>query len=98
VRVGLGVGRVDDRQHVDAEAVRVAGQLVGEGDVDVAVSRLGELAQLGGLGGAQPADLGVEERRVQLDAARLAVRREAADELRVRVEVGDRPAAEDALG
>ena len=75
-----------------------ARQLVGEGDVEVAVSGLGELGQLGRLRGAHRPDLGVEERAVELDGARLAGRAQAPDQLGVRGEVPEDPAAVDALG
>ena len=75
-----------------------AGELVGEGDVQVAVGRLGELRQLGRLRRAHRPHVGVEERAVELDAARLAALAEAADELRVRREVAQHAAAEHALG
>src|SRR3712207_8623623 len=46
--VGLGL-RVGDREHlahVHAAGLGVAGQFVGERDVDISVERLGELAEL----------------------------------------------------
>ena len=98
VAEGLRVRRGDHAVDVDAHAVGVLGELVGQRDVHVAVGRLGELGQLGGLGRAHAPDLGVEERAVELDAARLARRAEAADELGVGVEVAQDAAAVDALG
>ena len=50
VAVRLRVGGADDLGDVDPAARREAGQLVGVGDVHVAVGRLGELRHLGGLG------------------------------------------------
>ena len=74
------------------------GELVGEADVEVAVGRLGELRQLGRLRGAHRPHVGVEERAVEVDAARLAALAEPADELRVGREVAQDAPAEHALG
>ena len=49
VREGLAVGAADDLQDVDPDALGVARELVGQGDVHVAVGRLGELGELGRL-------------------------------------------------
>ena len=46
----LTVAGLDDRPNVDADGVRVLGELVGESDIDVAIGRLRELRELGGLG------------------------------------------------
>ena len=46
VAVRLAVGGRDDLQDVDADPVRIARELVGEGDVDVAIGRVGELGEL----------------------------------------------------
>ena len=69
VRVRLAVGAVDDFLDVDAHAVGVAGEVVGQGDVDVAVGRVGDLAELGGLGAAHGHDLGVEHGVVEVGGA-----------------------------
>ena len=67
---GWRVGGVDHALDVDAGAVGEARELVGERDVDVAVGRLGELRELGRLGRPHGPHLGVQERAVELDAAR----------------------------
>ena len=98
VRERLGVGGIDHPVDVDPGAVGEPGELVGERDVDVAVGRLGELRQFGRLRGAHRADLGAEERAVQLDRALLARLAQTPDELRIGVEVLEDPARVHPLG
>ncbi|GAA3611241.1 hypothetical protein GCM10022199_13880 [Marihabitans asiaticum] len=76
---GLGLGGVDDVPEVDVEVVAEAGNLVDQGDLDVAVGVLEQLGRLG-LAGALGADDGVDEAAVEgggVDAGRLV----AADDL-----------------
>ncbi len=97
VRVRLGVRRGDHLVDVDADPLGVPGELVGEGDVHVAVGRVGELAELGRLGVAHRDDLGVEDRVVEGRGAGRRGRADPADELRVGREVAERGAAVEPL-
>jgi hypothetical protein len=88
----LGVRRVDDPLDVEAAGVGGPRELVGVGDVQVAVGRLGELGQLGGLGATHRPDLGLlQERPVQLGGALLARLAQPADQLGVGLEVAEHP-------
>jgi hypothetical protein len=98
VAEGLRVGGGDDPVDVDPGAIGEARELVGEGDVDVAIGGLGQLGQLGRLRGAHRPDLGVQETAVQRHAARLAAGAEAAHQLGVGGQVAEHAPAVDALG
>ena len=50
VAVRLAVGRRDDLGDVHPDPVGVPGELVGQGDVDVPIGRVGELREFGRLG------------------------------------------------
>ena len=99
VAVRLRVGGADHLGDVDPAARREAGELVGVGDVHVAVRRLRQLRHLGGLGVGHCPDLGplVEDGPVELDRATRALRARAADDLRVALEVEEDATDEDAL-
>ena len=98
VAVRLAVRGRDRLLHVDPVQVRGARELVREGDVHVAVGRLGELGELGGLRRAHRDDLRVEHARVE---ARCAVRRglpDPADQLRVGGQVVEDGTGEEPFG
>ena len=94
---GLGVGGGDGFGHVDAVLGGDAGELVGEGDVDVAVGGLGELDELGGLAVGDGEDGRVEGLLVEGGGASRAFGVDAADDLGIAAEVGEDAADEDAL-
>ncbi|CAB5035638.1 unannotated protein [freshwater metagenome] len=98
VAEGLTVGRLNHALDVNPFAVCEACQLIGEGDVDVTVGRFGELDHLGRLGRTHRPHFGFEERSVQLYAARLTGRAEAAKQLRICSEIGEDTAAENSFG
>src|SRR6185503_5749118 len=75
VAEGLAVCRVDHALDVDPRSVGEARQLVREGDVEVAVGRLGELRELRCLGAPHRAYLGVDERGGELPLGLKAARR-----------------------
>ena len=97
VAVGLAVRRADDLEDVHPDPVRVPGQLVGERDVDVAVRRVGELAQLGRLCRAHRQTSASSTRRVERRRPVRRGRADPADELGVRREVPEHRAREQAL-
>ncbi len=97
VAVGLAVGGLDDLLDVDPDPLGVAGELVGEGDVHVAIGRVGELAELGRLGAAHPDDLRVEDRGVEGGRPVAGGRPDPADELGVGGEVAEDGPAVQAL-
>ena len=89
VAVRLRVGRADDLGDIQPSARGKASELVGVGDVHVAVRRLGQLDHLRGLGIGHGPDLGplVEHGPIELDRATRALRARAADDLRIAPEV-----------
>ena len=89
VAVRLRVRRVDDLGHVDPVPRGVARQLVGVGDVHVAVRRLGQLGHLGRLGAGHGPHLGalVEDGAVEVHRTPRALVARAADDLRVAAQV-----------
>ncbi len=107
VTVRLGVGRFDHLVDVDAVLARVAGELVGETDIDVAVGGLRELRQLRGLGGPEiphavrPGEvvalIEVEHRLIELESTAGSVSRQRTDQLRVLAQVFEDAAGEHAL-
>ncbi len=108
-RVGLRVRRLDHLVDVDPGRGRVAGELVREADVHVAVGGLGQLGELGRLGAARDprrrSARGRSGALVEVEHLPRRTRRpsrrprsdESADELRVLAEVGEHPAGEHAL-
>ncbi len=106
----LRVAGVGDGGEVHPDPVRVPGELVGQGDVDVPVGGLGELGELRRLGGLQLPDavrpalrrqLGarveVQHRPVELGAAPGGGRVGPAHQLGVAAQVGEDPAGADPL-
>ena len=89
VGIRLAVGAVDDLLDVDADAVRVAGEVVGQGDVDVAIGRVRYLAELRRLGAAHGHDLGIQHRVVELSGTPPGFGPDATDELRIGRKVGE---------
>ncbi len=89
VRVRLAVRAVDDLLDVDSDAVGVEGEVVGEGDVDVAVGRVGDLAELGRFGAAHLHDLGVQDGVVEVGRSPSGFRPNAADQLGIGRQVGE---------
>ncbi len=98
VRVRLAVGRLDHFLDVHSGPVRGSRELVGEGDVDVAVGSVGELREFGGLGRAHGHDLGVEHGVVEGRRAPGRFGTDAADELGIGRQVGEDGAGEQPLG
>ena len=78
---------------VDPDPVGVPGELVGQGDVDVAVGRVGELRELGRLGRRHRDDVGVEDAVVERRRPGGRGLAEPADELRVGGQVAEGRAA-----
>ena len=103
----LAVARVDHLEDVDVVLIGVAGELVGEADVDVAVGRLGQLGQLGRLAAAEVphavrsgqvvALVELQRRFVERDRQLGAGLVDAADQLRIAAQVGEDPARVDAF-
>ncbi len=95
----LAVAGLDDLGDVDVVLVGVAGEFVGEPDVDVAVRRLGQLGEFGGFAGAEiPYTVGsgqvvavveLQHRFVEADRQFGAGLVDAADEFRVAAQIGE---------
>ena len=93
----VAVGQGDRLPHVDAEAIGQAGELVGRGDVDVAVGVLHQLDHLGRRGVGEH-DLAAHEGGVQI-APRLGRRPvEPADDAGVLDQLAQDLAGQDAFG
>ena len=99
VAVRLRVGGSDDLRDVQAPARRIPRQLVGVGDVHVAVRRLRQLRHLRRLGIGDGPDLGplVEDGPIEVDRATRALVARPADDLRVALEVTEDATDEDPL-
>jgi hypothetical protein len=97
VRVRLAIRRVDHLVDVDPDPFGVASELVGEGDVDIPIGRVGELAELGRLCALHRDDLGVEDGVVERRGPSRGARPDPADELRIGREVAQGGAAVQAL-
>ena len=87
MRVRLAVGRRDHLVDVDPQPLGIAGELIGQGDVHVAVGGVGQLAEFGGLGARHRHDLRVEDGLVEGGRAGRGRRPDPADQLRVRRQV-----------
>jgi hypothetical protein len=108
VAVGLGVGRLDHTVDVDAGALRIDRELVGQADVDVAVGGLRELGELGGLGRPEipdavgPVEIGtvveLEDLLVEGLGTRGALLGHPAHQLGVRAQVPEDAAGQHPLG
>ena len=99
VGIGLRVRRTDDLEHVDPALGGEPRQLVGIGDVHVAVRRLGELGHLGCLGVGDGPDLGalVQHGPIEVGRPRGGLVARPADDLGVALEVQEDAAYQDSL-
>ena len=89
VAVRLRVGRTDDFLDVHAHPVGVPGELVGKGDVHVAVRGVGQLRKFGRLGAGERDDVRIEHRGVEGRRSIGRRRPDAADKLRIHGQVAE---------
>src|SRR5215831_1267222 len=65
VRIGLGIRSSDRCCGIKTMRVGIAGKLIGQGDIDIAVRRLYQLNKFGVIGRSHGNDLGVKYRPVK---------------------------------
>ena len=90
VRVRLRVCGANHFREINAVSIGNASELVGEGDVHVAIGRLGEFRHLGGFERLHLRDWRIEHALVEGGRTRQAGGVGATDELRIRGEVAER--------